>query len=200
MHMCALAAGEALSIVKRTSNKKQINYFAQFMDLYKIAKNAGKYVADKKNKRFTQFQEVLDEIKWVGFIPCIPNSTRVAGALLLIQDLLRLIHALDYFSCKCEKYKKLQLNRDQWRQLAQFESIMRPAMVICFDSQGDRPEIAGEMVLAIILIHANYKQERFYDVVDVDRKGGWQPNKKFHELPRVRMTTDRNMSMKKNIP
>eukprot|EP00957_Ditylum_brightwellii_P039534 2990695-Ditylum_brightwellii.AAC.1 len=37
------------------------------------------------------------------------------------------------------------LTKSEWRQLAQFEAMIRPAMNFFFTSQGNRIELAGEM-------------------------------------------------------
>ncbi len=89
----------------------------------------------------------------------------------MIQDALRSMHSLRYYAMKNEKFRKKFLSsRKQWRQIAQFEAIMYPAMRLCFDSQGNRPEIAGEMVLSVIQLKVEYLYTKEYDVVDVDDK------------------------------
>ena len=102
------------------------------------------------------------------------------------------MHSLRYYAMKNEKFSNKSLSsRKQWRQLAQFEAIMYPAMRLCFDSQGDRPEIAGEMVLAVIQMKVEYLYTEEYVVVDVDAKEEWTADTPFVWLPRIWMTTNR---------
>ena len=50
MHFAGLAAGKALSLVVQKKNKKVINTFPIFIELYLYLKVAIKYIFDKKNK------------------------------------------------------------------------------------------------------------------------------------------------------
>ena len=56
MHLGALAAGLALSLVERRRDKKVINRWEPFMGLYIKLKKVVKYMFDKKNKRFVQYE------------------------------------------------------------------------------------------------------------------------------------------------
>ena len=83
MHLANLAAGLALSLVEREQNKKIINYWKPFQDLYKFLKVAFKYLFDKKNKRFGHFKMVLAKVSQPVIMASLPPSTRVAGSLLV---------------------------------------------------------------------------------------------------------------------
>ena len=56
------------------------------------------------------------------------------------------------------------------RQLAEFETIMQPAMALCFESQGGRVEIAAQMVLTIKQLTVDYKDKEteVNDVIDIE--------------------------------
>ncbi len=73
-------------------------------------------------------------------------------------------------------------------------------MNLCFDSQGDRPEIAGERVLALLLLMAEYKEEDEYYVVDVDAIEEWDPTTQFKDLLKVKMTTNPQKPAMEGIP
>ena len=200
MHTAALAAGLALSLVERKVKKRVVNYWEPFQDLYKQLKTAIKYVFDKKNKRFKDYNDVIRKSGKLVIVVSLPNSTRVAGALILLQDSIRSLHSLCYYALKCEKFEALCLNRIQWKQLTQFEAVMNPAMRLCFDSQGDRPEIAGEMPLTVIHLKVGYQYQEVYDVVDVDFVSEWVANIPFYQLPTIKMTTNPEKATKENIP
>ena len=134
MHLALLALGLALSLVKSTQDKKVINFWPGFQDLYKALKTAMKYIFDKKNKRFDQYSGALKKRGQNVIIVPLPNKTRVGGAGILIQAALRSIHALLYYASRCEPFRKLCPKRGQWRQIAEFEAVMRPALSLCFDS------------------------------------------------------------------
>ena len=199
MHLAALAFGLALSLVERRVNSVVANKWSPFLNVYKSIKNIAKYVCDKKNKRYPKYQKALAGIFQDVFMIKLPNDTRVAGALLLIQDALRSLFALRYFATVNEGLDKMMIKPEQWRQLAQFEAIMRPGMKLCFDVQGDRPEIAGETVLALAILKSDFAEENIYKVVDVDA-AGWSADTPFNSLPMVEMTNDPNVSTLKNIP
>ena len=197
MHYASLSLGVSLSIVPRRVNKEVVNYWAPFQELYKRTKACAKYVFDKKSKRFSTYKETLNQISKSAIVVSLPNGTRVGGALLLIQNLLRSVSALRYYSTMCDPFEKLNLTRDEWRQLSQFEAIMRKSLLLCFDTQGDRPEIAAEIVLTIAELKSQYLYTDTYEVVNVDN-GSWEATTLFKDLPRVTMTTnkekeDRNM-------
>ena len=190
MHLAALAAGLALSLVKRVENKKVINYWAPFQDLFKRLKTAAKYIFDKKNKRFPQYKASLGEINQPVIMVPLPNHTRIGGALILIQACLRSMSPMLYYATVSSTFDSKCLRRHEWKQLAQFEAVMRRGMLHCFDCQGDRPEIAGEMVLALLELQADYEFDPVYEVVDIDSIKKWTADKPFEKLPRIKMTTD----------
>ena len=72
-------------------------------------------------------------------------------------------------------------------------------MILCFDSQGDRPEIAGEMILAVIELMIDYEDQAEYDVVDVDADE-WHSTTPFEDLPRIKMTTSSARAQAKGLP
>ena len=72
-------------------------------------------------------------------------------------------------------------------------------MILCFDSQGDRPEIAGEMILAVIELMIDYEDQAEYDVVDVDADA-WHSTTPFEDLPRIKMTTSSAWAQAKGLP
>lgn len=200
MHLGALAAGLALSLVERRRDKKVINRWEPFMGLYIKLKKVIKYMFDKKNKRFVQYERVLKKLGQEVIRVLIPNKTRVAGALLIVQGSLRSMHSLRYYTLECSSFQKMFLNRDEWRQLAQFEAVMKPAMLLCFYAQGDRPEIAAEMVLVVIHLMMKYKYLDEYEVVDVTSSEHWTAMTPFHELPVIKMTTSPDKARLSKMP
>jgi hypothetical protein len=199
MHFVDLANELALSLVERSANKKVINYWAPFQDLYKVLRAAFKYLFDKKNKRFGLYQKALARIHQRVIRPSLPCTTRVAGALIVHQQSLRSMHAWRFYSSCCDGFEALLPTRAQWRCIAQFEAVMRSGMALCFHSQKDRVETAGEMVLALVELSANYQSHDVYEVVHVDGDA-WLATTSFDDIPRVKMTISKETATAKNIP
>ena len=200
MHLAALALGLPLSLVQRRVNKKVVNYWAPFQELYLALKKAIKYVFDKKCRRLNDYREVLSFINVDGIIVGLPNHTRVGGAIILLQESLRSLHGLRYYATQRPTFSNLMPPMSHWRQLAEFEAIMRPAKRLCFDFQRDRVETGGEMILSLIDLQVDYDDMKIYDVVDVDTATDWPPTELFDKLPRIKMTTDSKISSENNIP
>ena len=200
MHLAALALGLPLSLVQRRVNKKVVNYWAPFQELYLALKKAIKYVFDKKCRRLNDYREVLSFINVDGIIVGLPNHTRVGGAIILLQESLRSLHGLRYYATQRLAFSNLMPPMSHWRQLAEFEAIMRPAKRLCFDFQRDRVETGGEMILSLIDLQVDYDDMKIYDVVDVDTATDWPPTELFDKLPRIKMTTDSKISSENNIP
>ena len=76
---------------------------------------------------------------------------------------------------------------------------MSHATAKCFDLQGDRPKIAGEMVLAMIHLVSNYSEKKEYNVINVNDPDEWVPNKAYDNLPRIKMTTCEDVAEAKGI-
>ena len=72
--------------------------------------------------------------------------------------------------------------------MTEFESIMWLAHKLCFDVQGDRPEIAAETIYQLALISCHYEEEDEFNVVDV--KKSWPATTPFTKLPTIKMTTN----------
>eukprot|EP00957_Ditylum_brightwellii_P083504 6348498-Ditylum_brightwellii.AAC.1 len=96
----------------------------------------------------------------------LPNKTRIAGALLMIEDCLRS------------------------QQLAEFYIVMRLAYSLSFHSQGDRPEVRAEMFYCLSTTKVHYKNATTFEVVDLEKD--WPAATPFKDLPRKRMTIDKN--------
>ena len=196
-HFLNLALGLALTFVERRENNKVINYWAQFRELYNVLKDAFKYLYDKKNKQFGHYKKVLNGSNHPVIRSSLPAKTRVAGAFLVHQDSLRSMHAWRFYANRCDKFERLCPIRAQWRNVAQYESVMRVGGNMCFQSQQDRVETSGEMVLAVVLLKANYVDQKVYDVVDVDQE--WKATTPFSELPRVQMTIDSELAQTRDM-
>ena len=76
---------------------------------------------------------------------------------------------------------------------------MRSSMALCFNSQQDWIETAGEMVLALVELSANYQSQDVYKVVHGDGDA-WVATTLFDDIPQVKMTISRDISLAKNIP
>ena len=76
---------------------------------------------------------------------------------------------------------------------------MRKAFLFCFDTQGDRPEVASESLLAIMELRIKYEYGKEWDVVDIEASP-WDPNTKFEDLPRVTMSSSSSVAERKNLP
>lgn len=189
MHLASLMAALALSLVERKVDNKVVNYWAPFQDLYKQVKTCVKYVCDKKNKRFGDYQQKLLSLKQqdVRMIP-LPATTRISGALLLIQSFLRSMHALAYYATRTDGFASKWLTPGQCHQLAQFEAIMRKAHMLGFEVQTDRPEVAAELPLLLTLLINHYNDDTEFEVVDTSKD--WPATTLFEDLPRMKMTTD----------
>eukprot|EP00957_Ditylum_brightwellii_P110016 8391959-Ditylum_brightwellii.AAC.1 len=88
MHLCNLYAGLALSLVECKIDGKVVNKWHPFLDLHQKAKKVAKFVCDKKNKCYPQYENALSDKGGVIMIN-LPNKTCIAGVLLMIKDCLR---------------------------------------------------------------------------------------------------------------
>lgn len=200
MHLVALANGLALTLVERRENRQVVNRWDPFCNLYDGVKKMDKYVFDKKNKRFSDYESVVIKSGNTALCISLPNSTRVAGAWLLIQDTLRSKHSLELFAHINSKFREVFLCQNDWKQLAQFEAIMRAGMSLCFDTQSDRVEVAGEMVLALIMTMKAFEFDKTYEVVDLVGDEEWPANTPFRDLPKIKMTVDFELAVKEKLP
>ena len=111
MRLGALASSIALSLVPRREKKEKNKNRATFQDLYKQLKEGCKYIFDKQNKRFSTYESILPiNIKMIAGMVGMPNTTRVARALLLIQDAIRSMFGLRYYATSCKDYEAKCLN------------------------------------------------------------------------------------------
>ena len=200
MHLAALALGLPLSLIQRRVNKIVVNYWPTFQEPYLALKKAIKYIFDKKCRRFNDYRQVLSAICLECFIVGLPNHTRVGGAIILLQESLRSFHGLRYYGTQRLSFSNVMPTISHWRQLAEFEAIMRPAKQLCFDFQRDRVETGGEMILSLIDLQVDYDDVKVYDVVDVNVGTEWAPTELFNNLPRKKMTTDSNIASENDIP
>ena len=119
----------------------------------------------------------------------IPNCTCFAGALLLIQDLLRSMHALHFYATKHGDFESENLLLAEWKILVEFEGIMRKAHELCFIVQGRRPEIAAELIVLLTLLKVHYEEGNVFYVIDTSCEKSWPATTPFRDLPRFKMTT-----------
>ena len=101
--------------------------------------------------------------------------------------------ALRYCAMKNDKFGETFLTSSkEWRKLDQFEVIMRPVMLLCFDFQFNQPDISGEIPLDAIELKINYLSSVVCEVTDTDAKKDWVADMHFSRLPRIKMTKDLN--------
>lgn len=189
MHLTDLFAGLALSLVERRVDGKVVNKWAPFLDLHQKAKKMAKYVCDKKNKRYHQYEKALANKGGVIMIN-LPNKTRIAGVLLMIEDCLRSVHSLRRYSLQCTNFYDYCLSPAEWQQLAEFYAVMSLAYSLSFHSQGDRPEVASEMFYRLSTTKLHYETTTTFEVVDLEKD--WPATTPFKDLPRKKMTIDKN--------
>ena len=200
MHLASLALGLALSLVERQRDRQVINRWDPFQDLYKLLGFAMKHLFAKRGKaKLKDYVDVLEHINMKANRVSLPNTTRVGGAMLQFQSFLRSLHGLRYYAEQRPIFFDKMLKRSQCRQVAEFEAIMRPSLNLCFSSQADRVEVAGEMVMVLVTMKLDYDDIKVYDVVDVSGKE-WDPSTAFVDLPRKKMTIDTAIAERKGIP
>jgi hypothetical protein len=200
MHKAALLLGLALSLVVRTSGGQVVNTFEPFQSLWKDLKDEMTYIFGKHTKqRFADFKKECDRIKQPIFIARLPNDTRVAGAWNLIKDALRLMFVLAHYGKHNDEFFTKSLSKRQWETLAQFEAIISTCGQLCFTSQSDRVEVAGEMVLSLAMMKETYKNDNVYQVVDVNATE-WPASTPLQDLPRVKMAATETAAQKHGIP
>ncbi len=76
---------------------------------------------------------------------------------------------------------------------------MRPAKKLCFVSQNDRVEVAGEMVLTLIVLKVDYEYEKEYNVVDVHSSDQSKPTRNFKDLPTKKINIDCGIAAEKTV-
>ena len=84
----------------------------------------------RKNKN--EYDNYLNVLKkqHVDVICCrFRNKTRVAGAHLLLQDLLRSKFTLDYYASTKASVEALYLSQEEWTQLAEFSAVLDKALL-----------------------------------------------------------------------
>lgn len=199
LHLAGLILSLASSVAQRRKNKKVVNAWPPFLDLLKFLKTAMKYVFDKKNKRVGDYRAVLALIKTDAICCELPNSTRIAGIVLLFQSFLRSLHGLRYYATQRPAFARLMPSHLQCRQIAEFEAVMRPTQKICFDFQQDRVEVGAETPLTLINLQLDYQDNRIYDVVDVGGVKEWEPNCPFDKLATVKVSTNNDVAEENNM-
>jgi hypothetical protein len=194
MHKAALLLALALSLVKRVENGAVVNRWEPFQDLYKCLKDSMTYIFGKQTKRFADFEKLCKSIDHC-FVARLPNDTRVAGCWNLMKDSLRLMFMLTHFGNKNKEFLEKSLSKLQWEQLAQFEAIISSCGKLCFNSQSNRVECGGEMVLELALLKDGYDHDETYGVVDVG-VNFWSAKTPFDSLPRVKMAISEEVAEK----
>ena len=155
MHYAALMAGLAISLVRRKKVKKVANHCTPFQHLYKKLKKAAKHVCDRKCKRFEDYTSVLNTQGQEVTMITIQSTTRVAGALLLVQNSIHSMHGLCFYGIKRESFESKNLLLSEWKQVANFEAIMRKARELCFVVQRNRVEVSAEIILILALVNVH---------------------------------------------
>ena len=146
------------------------------------------------------YKRVLESIKMVVLVVELPNKTRVAGSIILLQRFLRSLHGLRYYATQRITFAPKMLSPLQCRQVAEFEAVMRPAQKICFDFQSNRVEVAAETVLTIIKLKVDYQDDKVYDVIDVSSSDEWEPTRRYEDLPTKKIAVDNETAAANNIP
>ena len=122
--------------------------------------------------------------------------------MLMVQDLLRSRFSLLYFANLNISFATVweKVTRKGWEQAAEFEAILRPSFNLCFFVQGDRPEIAAELLLYLTTLKAGFSKQ-VYSVVDVNAQGKqqWMASKPFDLLPKVNVATNIEKSIRSGI-
>ena len=58
------------------------------------------------------------------------------------------------------------LTKEDWKQLTEFEAVMRKACQFCFDVQADRVEVACEIIFLLSSMKMAHEETIIYDVID----------------------------------
>ena len=199
MHLGALAGALPLSLIERKVDKKVVNKWPPFLDRHKALKDMCTYLFGKKEKRYPDYVKVLTNANMPVIMVDLPVHTRVAGVLLMFQSAIRSMFGIRYYATRKPAFESKCLSLEEWKQIVQFEAVMRKAFLFCFDTQGDRPEVASESLLAIMELRIKYEYGKEWDVVDIEASP-WDPNTKFEDLPRVTMSSSSSVAERKNLP
>ena len=187
MHLADLAYGLALSLVKRTQNGRVINYWPPFMDSYKKLKLCALSIYDGKNRtRRKDYEDTLGKFNMECPVISVPNDTRVAGAQLLMKQMLRSMWNLRFYASQSQPFEAKSLSLAEWDQIAEFVAIMSLYFNLCMSSQADRIETAGEMPLTLALLLVEYEYGNVVEVVDTSGTKKWTAETPFEELPTVK--------------
>ena len=95
-----------LSLATRFAGGNAINRRAPFQDLWKASKKKSKWLCDRKNKHYEHHEKMMLYSGGTR-VRRLPNETRVAGVLLLLQDLICSFHTTCEHSCKNPNFKSL---------------------------------------------------------------------------------------------
>ena len=62
------------------------------------------------------------------------------------------VTSLKFYAIDCDEFVNNNMVSLEWRHMAEFEAIMRKAHQLYFDAQGNRSEVAAEIISLLSLL------------------------------------------------
>jgi hypothetical protein len=192
MHAQELVVKHAMGLCKRRRGGKVVDENPEGLRLRDLCKTFASKVMDKKAKsRFLEFEEL--SIQTYNCKPIkltTPNDTRVSGVYLMFASLLRcksLCQVLSSNTKNGDAYKDCWIKSDDWKLMAEFESILSFSHQLAMVSQTQDPgEIAFTWYEVSMFKYSLLQKRKKIKVIDCF--SSWSPNKTLEELPRATLT------------
>ena len=154
MHITDLILKHATGLVIRTK-KITVDSNPSFIAIYNKFREFSNWLMNKVVKG--HYNDFKTKSKGNGHdvqeIP-LPNMTRVAGAQLMFQGLLRNKWAMDVYKNLPgvdNTFAKKYPSQDEWQQLAEYEAVISPTQKCAISIQTDDPATNSWTLLEIYL-------------------------------------------------
>jgi hypothetical protein len=191
MHAQELVLKHALGLVTRRKGGQLTDSFPAGCELRDVCKSFATKIMDKKAKgRYLEYEQMsLQTYKVKPVKLKTPNDTRVSGVYSLFSSLLRsksLCQVLVGASKYLDVYRQCIISNDDWKLIAEFESIMSLTHHLAMVSQSQEAgEIAFSWYEVAMCRYLLKSKTRKFKVIDCTHS--WSPDTPFENIPTVRM-------------
>jgi hypothetical protein len=146
MHTQELVVTHAFGIRNRTKKMVVCDSFEPGSDCREKVKKLMSFIMNKKAKsRFGEYQRLSKDVlgKTANVLE-LPNETRVAGTYRMFVSCLRAKSGINLYCSKSSEVSKIVsgdmgISRDEWRQISEFEAILKVCHDLAMESQVEQP-------------------------------------------------------------
>ena len=198
MHITDLILKHATGLVIRTKKKITVDSNPSFIAIYNKFREFSNWLMNKVAKgRYNDFKTKSKENgRDVREIP-LPNKTRVAGAQLMFQGLLRNKWAMDVYKNLPgvdDTFTKKYPSQAEWQQLAEYEAVISPIQKCAISIQTDDPATNSWTLLEIYLARREIERMRSshaavlsMDSTDYENNERWDASVPLRKLEKLRI-------------